>query len=84
MRERELGGILGRQVFEPNPFEDMNTARRESRFIETIREVGSESESESDEYYDEDEDYNRNDEEQIAGQVRGQPFSYYHYRHTVA
>jgi hypothetical protein len=36
MRERELGGILGRQVFEPNPFEDMNTARRESRFIEAI------------------------------------------------
>ena len=74
MRERERGGILGRQVFEPNPFEDMNTARRESRFRETIREVGSESES--DEYYDEDEDYN--------GQVRGQPFCYYRYRHTVA
>jgi hypothetical protein len=87
MRERELGGILGRQVFEPNPFEDMNTARRESRFREsrfreTITEVGSESES--DEYYDEDEDYNTGDEERIAGQVRGQPFSYYHYRHTVA
>jgi hypothetical protein len=82
MRERERGGILGRQVFEPNPFEDMNAARRESRFRETIREVGSESES--DEYYDEDEDYNSGDEEQIAGQVRGQPFSYYHYRHTVA
>jgi hypothetical protein len=82
MREREREGILGRQVFEPNPFEDMNTARRESRFRETIREVGSGSES--DEYYDEDEDYNSSDEEQIAGQVRGQPFSYYHYRHTVA
>jgi hypothetical protein len=84
MREREQGGILGRQVFEPNPFEDMNAARRESKFRETIREVGSESESETDEYYDGDEDYNSSEGERIAGQVRAEPFSYCHYRHTVA
>jgi hypothetical protein len=58
----------------------MNAAMRESRFRETIREVGSESH----EYYDEDDDYNSSDEEEIARQVRGQPFSYYRYRHTVS
>jgi hypothetical protein len=84
MREQERDGVLGRQVHEnQRPFEDMEAARRESRFRETIREVGSESESE--EFYDEDEDVDySSDEEEIAGRVGGMPLDYYRYRHTVA